>query len=173
MTRIPSRPTRRAVLAGLGLLPLAGCAAQLGLEPALPRRTYRDLRIDVAPMVRKGVPNWAARVAAAVRPAARRAFADMIDPNDRRAPVLVLEIDAVNFPIYVAGWDRFPLGSFGADDATDWLDGWVVAGTTRRRVAVTSPAARAGAWYLPDIDQRRLDRLAETFAWWARKEFGA
>lgn len=167
-----SLPTRRALLAALAALPLAGCAAELGLEPKLPRRRFRALKIDVSPMVAAGVPNWAARVGEAVRRRAIPAFADMIDPTDRRAPVLTLEIAACTFPAYVGGrWRRGPLGSFGDDGVDDWIEGFVVTGATRRRVGVHRAAAAAGPWYLPDIDQRRLDSVAEVFALWARREF--
>ena len=168
----PSRTTRRGILTALACLPLAACAAELGMEPTLPRHRFREVRVDVSPMVRKGVPNWAARVGDAVRAAARREFADLIDPNDRKAPILTLEIAACNFPLWLAGWDKFPLGHFGASDEQDWIEGYVVSGTTRRRVAVDLPSGHAGAWYGKEIDQRRLDAIAAHFAAWARREFG-
>ena len=169
------RLTRRALLVGLAAMPLAACAegglrGSLGLEPKLPRRRFRALRIDAAPMARKGVPNWTARIAAAVKAAAEPAFADLIDPRDRKAPVLTLEIDACDFPIWRALHD-IPFGDFGADEESDWIVGHVVYGAVRRRVAVTSDARSAGAQYLPDVDQRRIDRLAALFAAWARREF--
>lgn len=180
MAPLRDRPTRRALLAGLLAVPLAaplaGCAGEgglrgsLGLEPKLPRRRFRALRIDASPMAKKGVPNWAARVAAAVKAAAEPAFADMIDPRDRKAPILTLEIDSCDFPIWRA-WSEVPFGDFGADDDSDWIVGHVVFGATRRRVAVTSDARDAGATYLPDVDQRRIDRVATIFAAWARREF--
>lgn len=180
MTSSPTALTRRALLAGLALAPLAGCAgdprleAALGLEPALPRRRFRAVRIDASPIATAGMPAWARRVGDAVRRAAAPAFADMIDPGDRKAPVLTLEIDACNFPVYVAGrWRTIPFGAFGADGITDWIEGNLVFGATRRRVAASRPAADAGPWYLPDIDQRRLDGVAAVFAAWARREFGA
>lgn len=172
-----TRLTRRTLLSAFALAPLAACAetdvrASLGLEPKLPRRTFRALRVDVGPMVRAGVPGWARRVGLAVEAAARPAFADLIDPRDRRAPVLTLEIDACDFPIYVGGrWRQGPLGSFGDDAATDWIEGHVVYGAVRRRVNVHRASADAGPWYAPEVDQRRLENVAAVFAAWARKEF--
>lgn len=176
MTSNRSALTRRALLAGLAVAPLAACAetdvrASLGLEPKLPRRRFRALRIDVSPMTRAGVPHWAARVGAAVKRAAEPAFADMIDPGDRKAPVLTLELDACDFPIWRARPKDIPFGDFGDADETDWIVGHVVFGATRRRVAVTRSAADAGHAYLPDVDQRRIDNVATTFAGWARREF--
>lgn len=179
MAPLRDRLTRRALLAGLLAAPLAapltGCVeggvrGSLGLEPKLPRRRFRALRIDASPMAKKGVPNWAARIAAAVKAAAEPAFADMIDPSDRRAPVLTLELDACDFPIW-RSLPEVPFGDFGADDETDWIVGHVVYGAVRRRVAVTSDARHAGAAYLPGVDQRRIDRVAAIFAGWARREF--
>ncbi|MCE1236374.1 MAG: hypothetical protein LWW93_08450 [Hyphomicrobiales bacterium] len=175
MAPLRDRLTRRALLVGLVATPLSGCVegglrGSLGLEPKLPRRRFRALRIDAAPMAKKGVPNWAARIAAAVKAAAEPAFADMIDPSDRKAPALTLEIDACDFPIWRALHD-VPFGDFGADDDSDWIVGHVVYGAVRRRVAVTSDARAAGAQYLPGVDQRRIDRLAAIFAGWARREF--
>lgn len=176
MAPLRDRLTRRALLVGLAATPLAGCVegglrGSLGLEPKLPRRRFRALRIDAAPMARKGVPNWAARVAAAVKAAAEPAFADMIDPSDRKAPVLTLEIDACDFPVWRVPLRDIPLGDFGADDESDWIVGHVVFGAVRRRVAVTSDARDAGATYLPDVDRRRIDRVAAIFVAWARREF--
>jgi len=172
VTKTTTGTTRRTLLAALALAPLGACAT-LAPQPALAARRFRDLRIDASPMAAKGVPNWAARVAHAVAPAARRQFADLIDPRDRKAPVLTLEIDAVNFAIYTGGMNINPFGSYGTDNATDWIDGWVVVGAERRHVLTSAPAGQSGPWYLPDIDQRRLDHLAEVFAYWARHEFAA
>ncbi|MBV5265131.1 hypothetical protein [Pinisolibacter aquiterrae] len=172
--------TRRALLAGLALAPLAGCAGEpglqsaLGLEPPLPRRRFRALKVDASPIAAAGMPAWARRVGDAVRRAATPAFADMIDPSDRKAPVLTLEIDACDFPVYVAGrWRTIPFGSFSGDAHSDWIEGWVTWGTTRRRITASRDAESAGPWSLPDIDQRRLDGVATVFAAWARREFGA
>ena len=170
MSERPTAPSRRTLLAALALLPLGACA-HLGLEPRLPARRFRDLRVDVSPMVAKGVPNWAARVAEALTPALRREFADMLAPSDRKAPVLTLEIAAVDIPIYTGGFNFDPFGTYGADSAIDWIDGWIVTPDTRRHVTTTCAAGLSGPWYLPDIDQRRLDRICAVFAGWARKEF--
>lgn len=176
MTTNRSVFTRRALLAALALAPLGACTetevrASFGLEPKLQRRRFRALRIDTSPMTQAGVPLWAARVGEAVRRAAEPAFADMIDPRDRKAPVLTLEIDSCDFPIWRMKMKDIPFGDFGDDDETDWIVGHVVYGAVRRRVAVTRRAADAGATRLPDVDQRRIDNVATTFAGWARREF--
>lgn len=172
VTNLSTGTTRRALLAALAFAPLGACAA-LTPQPALTTRRFRAIRIDVSPMVAKGVPNWAARVARALAPAARRAFADLVDPSDRKAPVLTLQIDAVDFAIYTGGLNTDPFGAYGADGSTDWIDGWIVFGGERRHVATSCSAALSGAWYLPDIEQRRLERIAAVFTQWARREFAA
>lgn len=164
--------TRRALLAGLGLAPLAGCVTTG--EP-LPRTVFRDVRVDTGEIVRRGLPNWADRVAAAATPALRRAFADRIDPKAAKAPVLVVAISAVTLEPWT-GRDSRP--TFGlADRPTDWMEGaLILPGTAgrpggRRPLIATADPAASGVWFAPDVDQRRLETLATVFARWARKEF--
>ncbi len=171
MTKSAVGTSRRAFLAAFAALPLAACAAELGLEPTLPRTRFRDVKVDVSNISRKGLPNWSAKLGAAVERAARREFADLIDPRDRKAPVLTLRLDGSNFPLWQAGWKKFPLGPFGADDATDWLDGWVIFGNTYRHVAISRSTGLAGPWYARERDERRLEGLAAEWASWARREF--
>ena len=174
MTDTPKPLTRRALIAAFAAAPLAGCAAELGLEPTLPKRRFRAVTIDTSAITAAGYPGWGARLGEALRRAAGPAFADLVDPKDRKAPVLKLEIEAVNVPVWQDGrWRSFPFGDFGADSHADWIVGHVVAPGLRRRIAVDARAEDAGAWYAPDIDKRRLDRLAEIFVAWARREFAA
>ncbi len=180
MTDTSKTLTRRALVAALALAPLGGCAERLtvdealGTEPRLPTRRFRAVKVDTSPMAAAGVPHWAARVGEAVRRAAAPAFADLVDPNDRKAPVLTIRIDACNFPVYLAGrWRTIPFGTFGADDAEDWIEGRLVYGSFSRRVSALTKADAVGGRNLPGADQRRIDAVAKAFVGWARREFGA
>jgi hypothetical protein len=166
MSDRPPLPTRRAVLAALATAPLAACVATAE-TPAPTIARFRAVRVDTAPFAAKGVSNYAARVGDRLRRAVAEVFAGRLAPNDPTAPTLVLEVSTV----MLASW----VGGRGSDDT---MTGTLVLlspkGTviTRRRHAVTSDAASAGPWQLPDNEARRLDTLCRVYAIWAVKEFG-
>jgi hypothetical protein len=178
MTDTSKTLTRRTLVAALALAPLGGCAERLtveealGTEPRLPARRFRAVKIDTSPMVAAGVPQWANRVGEAVRRAAEPAFADMVDPRDRKAPVLTIRIDACDFPLYLGGrWRTLPFGSFGSWDGEDWIEGRLIYGSVSRRLLAHTDTALVGGRSLPDVDQYRIDALARVYVAWARREF--
>lgn len=166
-----SHPTRRTLLATLALAPLAGC--MVGGEPPLPHGRVRAVRIDVSPLVAKGLPNWAARAARFAEPAFARAFAPILAPNDSRAPVVTVTIDEILLASWAGGSDDDPLGADVVDTVRARLTTSAVAGlpTLARPMLVTRPAGDSGPWYAADIDDRRLAGLLATLAGWCRREF--
>lgn len=63
----------------------------------------------------------------------------------------------------------------GGGPSSDYLEGdfqmlgpqgEVLAG---RPLLVTAPASSGGAWYLPGVDQRRIEAIARNFAGWVRQ----
>ncbi|TBW38663.1 hypothetical protein EYW49_08155 [Siculibacillus lacustris] len=172
---LSARPTRRAVLGALAAAPLAACATG---APAPAVRRFRAVTIDAGPFAAKGVPNYAARVAEAARAAIPSAFAGRLDPSDRNAPTLVIEIAGVSLAAWTgSGRSPFTMG-VGAGDATDWMDGALVvrapsgAVIDRRPHISSRAAASSGAWYDPENETRRMRDLAALYVAWAAKEYG-
>ena len=159
--------TRRGVLGG-GLALLAGTGAtQAQTGPA----RFRGVRVDVEPLIAIG-GRGAARVIAQVLPGKlAESFAAVLSPGDARAPVLVGRIDRIFLSSY-ADAPSIGIGSFSNTDSMEGA-GLVVAGrqtiaTTPLRVSL--PASYSGLSYLPDIDERRVASLCESFASWLRRE---
>lgn len=165
-------PTRRSFLALLGLAPLSGCI--VGGNPPLPYSRVRAVTVDVSPLVDKGLPNYAEKVAALARPALARAFADILAPNDRAAPTVTVTISEIHLTAAQGSSGGGFLDGPGADDQivgrleTSAANGLPVLG---RPLFATRSPADAGPWYLPDIDDRRLAKLVDLYAIWARREF--
>lgn len=164
------RPTRRALLAGLGLAPLAGC--MVGGNPPLPYRKVRAVEIDVRPLVERGLPTYAEKVETLGRDALRRAFADALAPNDPDAPRVTVVVAMVRLAAAPAGGDDGPAGWSDDDEITGRLD---LAGATgrptfSRPLRVTRSPADSGPWYAPEFDDRRLKNLLDIFAIRARRE---
>jgi hypothetical protein len=173
-------PTRRRFLGDLGLLglaalPLAGCVTA---EPAPAIARFRAVEVDAGPFAAKGVPNYAARVAAATRAAVPATFAGRIDPTAKGAPVLTLEIASVKLAAWTgsgrgSSFDRFG----GSSDATDWIDGALVVRSAsgavidRRPHIASLPSSSSGFWYDPENEEKRMRALAAAYAWWAAKEY--
>jgi hypothetical protein len=160
---------RRSFLGGAMACAVLASAARAQDAPVSAR--FRGVRVDVQPLVARG-GGASARLIAQVLPGKlSQSFADLIAPGDARAPVLVARIDTIYLSSFV---DRTGPGfdSFGSMDSLEGA-GLVVAGgqivaTTPLRV--TLPASYSGANYLPDIDERRIVSLSESFASWLRRE---
>ncbi len=110
---------------------------------------------------------FAAQIAPILLPALRKTFAEKLAPGDRRAAVLFVRIDSLLFTSYVDNFDPM------AD--VDWISGsGHLVGPGNQLLgdyplSVNLPASYSGAWYLPDIDERRLDSLCQAFAQWLRR----
>ena len=163
-------PTRRTVLVGLAAAPLAGC--MVGGNPPLPFSKVRAVDIDVRPLVERGLPGYAEKVAVIGREALRRAFADALVPDDRDAPTVTVVVSMVRLGAAPSGGDDAPAGWRDDDEATGRLD---LTGTSRflslsRPLRVTRSPADSGPWYTADFDDRRLKNLLDVFAIRARRE---
>ncbi len=169
-SRFPS-PSRRAVLVGLGLVPLAGCATT-GAPTTTPQR-LRSVRIDVSPLAAKGVTNWAALIRATAERSVASTFEGLLHPADRSAPDLVLTVTDAWLVSYTGS------ASFIGDiDTLDWIEGSLsLRGPSRssetRKIIVRLSPAVSGPWYVADIDEKRSKTLARAFVTEARRMLGA
>lgn len=165
MIRRPFVPTRRALLAGLALAPLAACATTEAPLPANLR--IRSVHIDTAPLAARGLPTWADRIRTVAEASARTVFAG----RDPAGVDVTLVADQAWLATYTGG-GALP---FDDDPPTDWIEGWIVlsaargAAPRRLRLYSSSHAADSGPWYAPDIDRLRLERLAHVWVADARR----
>ncbi|KAA5602579.1 hypothetical protein [Blastochloris sulfoviridis] len=165
--------TRRAVLAAL-----SGALAAL---PALARpaaaqgaTTFRAITIDTSPLARLGDPRDAELIRRNLSRELPAAFAGRVT-GARGAPTLVVRITSLSLGSYT-GTASGGGGGGGSTVDTDYLEGEalvVPAGskTPSARVPMLSavPSASAGAWYLPDNEERRIAYISSFFAGWLAK----
>lgn len=164
--------TRRAFLALLGVTPLAGCI--VGGHPPLPFERVRAIDVDTAPLAARGLPTWAGKITAALRPALARAFADALAPNDSKAPAIRVVVERVWLAAAPVDLELVRDGTV-RDEMVGRLLVPATAGLPAfdRPIRALRSPTDAGPWYLPDIDDRRLDALADLFAILVRRELAS
>jgi hypothetical protein len=135
---------------------------------------FRAVRVDTAPIAARGMPQFAAELAAVMQASARQVFADRM-VNDRRAPTLVLRIDSVSLAAGVGGGRRHHRGGEGDRDFIEGV-GLVVAANGRilneRPLLTALPSSSAASWNDPNSETRRSAALGGQFAQWLRRELG-
>ena len=180
-----STSTRRALVAGLALAPLAarGAFAQAFVpgersQPLPPGAAaalrLSSIRVDAAPLADKGLPRFAAVLTDTLSARLRETFADRLG-GGRGAAVLVARID--DLQLGPAGGNGGRRGGRGGDVDNDYMDGagLILEGRTllsSTPLLVSLPTSYSGAYYLPDIDARRVDSITRQFAYWLRREMG-
>jgi len=157
--------TRRAFLAASLAAPALALSSYAVLAQPV---AIGGIRVDTSRLVR----DWGAH-AAWVKVALERqlgaAFAPTLQPG---APLLYVTVRAISLSSYAAVGGGAGGGSAGNSDSLDCQTLLLGRGD---RVLATYPilttldAGDAGAWYLPDIDQRRLDRLVRATASWIKR----
>lgn len=167
--------TRRAVLAAslaafasITALPFAATAARAQSTP------IGAIRVDVSPLVAKG---WG-ETAGAVRIGMERALADAFGAayQPGRGPVLLVKVRGIFMASYAGGGGGGAFG--GGGSSNDSLDSETTLLGPGDRVIGTWPilstisSGSGGAWYLPDVDQRRIAALIENNALWIRRYVG-
>jgi hypothetical protein len=163
--------TRRTLAAGLA----AALASALlpGPATAQPVAAFRAVRVDASAIAALGRPGFARTVEALVQPRANEVFADRLAPGQRGAPVLVLRIDSISMPGYAGLSRRRGPGHFDEQNDTLEGEGLVVAanGAVLQRVPILSALSPgySGAYYLDDIDARRVSNIGWHFASWVKR----
>ncbi|MGV6872740.1 twin-arginine translocation signal domain-containing protein [Pseudochelatococcus sp. B33] len=153
---------------------LGGCVSSrdVPLSPAdAAALRLRSIAVDVSPLVALGLSPWARLVKSTIEPELARLFAARLTPGDRRADRLVVRVDAVTLAAWAgssSGGGRWLSG--GGD--TDYMEGYAIvigadgAERARRHILLALSSDFSGAWYLPDIDTRRVIGLSRVFAQW-------
>lgn len=157
--------TRRAFLAAS----LAAPALALSSHAATAQGTViGGIRVDTSRLVR----DWGAH-AGAIRVGLERELAAAFGPAIQRGgPLLFVTVRAVRLSSYAAAGGGEGSGSGGNFDTLD--SETLLLGKGDRVLASypilsTIDAGSAGAWYLPDIDQRRIAQLVRVNAAWIKR----
>jgi hypothetical protein len=157
--------TRRAFLAAS----LAAPALALSPYEVMAQPTaIGGIRVDTSRLVR----DWGAH-AGWIKVALERELAAAFGPALRRGgPLLFVTVRAVNLSSYASAGGGEGSGNGGNFDTID--SETLLLGAGDRVIASypilsTVDAGSAGAWYLPDIDQRRLDQLVRNNAAWIKR----
>lgn len=177
------KPTRRAVLghataaaAGFALpvafAPRAG--AQAGRASSSAGVHFRTIAVDTSRVAAIGNPSTADLLARDLAHHMRQVFGDLMAPGDAGGAMLVARISSLYLTSFVGGRSH---GRRGEGSGHDSLDGVGIVSTgsgvlSETPVLSVLDPAYSGAWYLPDIDERRVDAIAQHFAYWLRREMG-
>ena len=165
-----ARFSRRAVLGIAATSAVTPFGAALGQESAAATR-FHAVAVDARPLAAVGGGASAALIQRLLPAKLSEAFADLLIAGDARAPTLLARIDR----IYLSSYADAPSPGFGSLGSMDSLEGAGIVLAGRQPVSttplrVTLPAGYSGAYYLPDIDARRIDSLCVQFASWLRRE---
>ncbi|MFZ1962388.1 MAG: hypothetical protein WAU78_02780 [Roseiarcus sp.] len=164
--------SRRAALSALAALAVAPSAAWAA--PAATR--FREIRLNVSPMLAKDEDEFASWVAAALPGYLNQTFAKYLAPGDRGAAVLVARVDHVIVgPPYQHSGSNGPTTS----DTTDWIEGAGVVLDASGRTIGTYPLmssinvdSQQRSPYQAEIIRRRVETLALSFAQWLPGQMG-
>ena len=171
----PSSETRRSLLLGAFVLAAAGFPAA-ALAQAEPR--FSRVVIDTAPMAASGAAQLGENIKPLLAPGVAEALAGLIDPRDRRAPVLVISIRSLDLPSYSGSDDSEPHFHSGGGMSSDSLD-TVVSVVAGRKVLstfpllVSQPSSAGGSWFLPNNEDRRVQSLGRSLGGWVRRKLAA
>ena len=162
--------TRRSIL-GAGLAAPAFVVASSGPGQAqAPVTTIGAIRVDVSRLQAQG---WGSN-ALAIKLGLERELSEALGPHLRRGagPTLNVAVRGVFLNSY-AGGEGGRWG--GGGSSSDSFDSEATLVARGNRIIATWPvlstvsAGSAGPWYLPDIDQRRMDGLIRHNAGWIKR----
>lgn len=157
-------PTRRIVLAGLAATSLAGC--QTAAQTASPA-AIGAIRVDTSPLAAKGQ----AATAAMIKPMLERELAGLRGAGRGRGATLAVTVTGLHLTSY-AGGQAVTLGNdtLESEAVLTGADGSEIA---RYPILAIMAPSYGGAWYRPDVDQRRIEALVASNAQWIRRAVGS
>lgn len=156
-------PTRRIVLTGLAAASLAGC--QTTARTASPA-AIGAIRVDTTPLAAKGQ----SAVAAMIKPMLERELAGLRDAGGGRGATLQVVVSGLYLTSY-AGGQAVTLGNDTLESEARLIgaDGREIA---RYPILAIMAPSYGGAWYRPDVNQRRIEALVASNAQWIRRAVG-
>jgi hypothetical protein len=165
--------TTRRNLLSLGLTGAAFALAPLSLARAQ-ARSIGAIRVDTSRIARQGWGENADRI----RVAMERQLAVTLGPIYRRGAGATLHVTVKG--VWLSSFAGGSGGSkpTGGGGSNDNFDSEITVVGPRGEVLQTFPilsvldSGSGGAWYLPDVDQRRVAALIENNALWIRRYLG-
>ncbi|MCP4561239.1 MAG: hypothetical protein GY873_19115 [Bosea sp.] len=154
---------RRTILTGFAATLLAGC--QTTAQTASPVAIGR-VRVDTGPLAAKGQ----SATAAAIKPMLERELAGLRTAGAGRGATLLVTVTGLYLTSY-AGGQAVTLGNDTLESEARLIDadGREIA---RYPILAIMAPSYGGAWYRPDVDQRRIEALAASNAQWIRRAVG-
>ena len=165
--------TRRSFLASS--FGAAALALTPGASPASAQAVpIGSVKIAFAPTVSHA---WGANIAI-VRSELERTLADLLGPTLQRGAGtrLVVSVNSIWLASYAGGGGGGKPGDGGGSN--DYLESTATLYDRSGRAIASYPimstelSGGAGAWYRPDVDQRRLRALARNNAYWIKRYLG-
>jgi len=156
--------TRRALIpTGLSALALAGC--QSAARPG-PPVAIATIRIDTAPLAAKGQSATAVAIAPML---ARELSSLRTAPGGQGA-----RLDVVVTGLYLTSYAGGAAATLGNDtlESTAMLFGPDGREIERHPILAIMSPSFGGAWYRPDVNQRRIEALVASNAQWIRRALG-
>jgi hypothetical protein len=137
-----------------------------------PGTRFSAIRVDVGPLLARGLGPYAEAVQGELQAALAKNFADRVGGP---GPTLVVRVTGLSLNPYAGSETRF-----GGGNATnsDYLEGEALvvdrAGTVMLRHPQLSAtnASAGGAWYDPASERRRVSYISEHYAAWLRRGLG-
>ncbi len=180
-------PTRRAALA---FMATAGAGAALSLAGAVPAAAqlapapfggaaglpaglrFGRIEVDTSRLLRLGDVAGSEVVTRVLTRQLQEVFADLAAP--RGGATLVARISSIYLASYVGSRAYNGRDGGGGNDNLEGVGIVSSGGQVLAEVPVLSvlSASYSGAWYQPDIDERRVLSICHHFAWWLRREMG-
>lgn len=154
--------TRRIALTSLVAASLAGCQTTAQTAPPV---AIGAIRVDTAPLAAKG----AGAAAALVRPMLERELAGLRSAG-RGGATLLVSVTGLYLTSY-AGGQAVTLGNDTLESEARLIDadGREIA---RYPILAIMAPSYGGAWYRPDVNQRRIEALVASNAQWIRRAVG-
>ncbi|MGE7469703.1 hypothetical protein ACQKLX_09685 [Bosea sp. NPDC003192] len=158
--------TRRAFLTGSAVLAAGGLVSFPALAQGI---AIGGIRVDARRLGPQGWGENAPRIARAMELELARQLAPL---RQRGGPTLHVALQGLWLAAAVGS------GSPGDSDSNDNMDSLAeVVDRGRvlfsREIRSMMPSSSGGAWYRPDIDQRRVAALLENNAQWIKRYLGA
>ena len=154
---------RRTILTGFAATLLAGC--QTTAQTASPV-AIGAIRVDTEPLAAKGQ----SATAAAIRPMLERELAGLRTAGAGRGATLQVTVTGLYLTSY-AGGQAVTLGNDTLESEARLIgaDGREIG---RYPILAIMAPSYGGAWYRPDVDQRRVEALVASNAQWIRRAVG-
>ncbi|MGE7469702.1 hypothetical protein ACQKLX_09680 [Bosea sp. NPDC003192] len=153
---------RRTLLTSLAATLLAGCQTTAQTAPPV---AIAAIRVDTAPLAAKG----ASATAALIKPMLERELAGLRSAG-RDGATLLVSVTGLYLTSY-AGGQAVTLGSDTLESEARLIgaDGREIA---RYPILAIMAPSYGGAWYRPDVNQRRIEALVASNTQWIRRAVG-